>query len=67
MERRSYEKIMASHAEVKKWTFFSDNVAEVGAAIEAGMRAVVVQRPGNADLTEEQVEGLTVLKTFEGL
>lgn len=33
--------------------FFSDNVKEVEAAIEAGMKAVVVDRPRNAPLSEE--------------
>ncbi|KAI5240775.1 2,3-diketo-5-methylthio-1-phosphopentane phosphatase [Aureobasidium subglaciale] len=33
--------------------FFSDNVKEVKAAIEAGMQAVVVDRPGNAPLSDE--------------
>lgn len=32
--------------------FYSDNVQEVSAALEAGMDAVVVVRPGNAALTD---------------
>ncbi|KAL1306494.1 hypothetical protein AAFC00_005189 [Neodothiora populina] len=33
--------------------FLSDNVKEVKAATEAGMKAIVVDRPGNAPLSEE--------------
>jgi enolase-phosphatase E1 len=33
--------------------FLSDNVKEVKAAIEAGMQSIVVDRPGNAPLSEE--------------
>lgn len=49
-----------------EWLFLSDNVKEVKAAIEAGMRAYVVVREGNAplDLVGE-AKGLRVVRNFE--
>lgn len=34
--------------------FLSDNVREVEAALDAGMKAIVVDRPGNAAVSEEE-------------
>lgn len=47
--------------------FLSDNVKEVDAAIKAGMNSVVVDRPGNAPLTEEDKKSLSIIKTFKDL
>lgn len=44
--------------------FFSDNVKEIEAAEAAGMRAVLVVRPGNAPVTEDDKK---VFKTVETL
>ena len=53
-EASSYEKIAGELGKpAESILFFSDNVKEVKAAIEAGMKAVVVDRPGNAALSEE--------------
>jgi enolase-phosphatase E1 len=42
-------------------------VREVVAAREAGMQAVVVVRPGNAELGEEERRGQRLVESFEGL
>jgi len=47
--------------------FLSDNVKEVDAAIEAGLQSVVVRRPGNAPLSEEDVARHRVIESFEEL
>lgn len=45
--------------------FLSDNVKEVEAAIAAGMKSLVVDRPGNAVLSEDDKERFEVVDTFE--
>lgn len=51
-EKNSYIRIADSiGAQPKDIVFYSDNVQEVSAALEAGMDAAVVVRPGNAPLT----------------
>jgi enolase-phosphatase E1 len=45
--------------------FLSDNVKEVEAAIAAGMKSLVVDRPGNAVLSEEDKKRFEVVDTFE--
>ncbi|KAK3296025.1 HAD-like domain-containing protein [Chaetomium fimeti] len=69
MERASYERIAAKYPDVPvgEWLFLSDNVREVEAAREAGMRACVVQRPGNAALAEDVRGRLEVVESFEQL
>lgn len=44
--------------------FLSDNVKEVKAAIEAGMQSIVVDRPGNAPLSEEDKTKYQVVETL---
>jgi enolase-phosphatase E1 len=68
-ESASYARIMARYPEVGagEWLFLSDNVREVVAAREAGMQAVVVVRPGNAELGEEERRGQRLVESFEGL
>ncbi|KAH6850240.1 HAD-like domain-containing protein [Chaetomium sp. MPI-CAGE-AT-0009] len=68
-EKASYERIAAKYPEVPvgDWLFLSDNVREVEAAREAGMRACVVQRPGNAELGEDVRGRLKVVESFEEL
>ncbi|OSS43238.1 hypothetical protein B5807_12149 [Epicoccum nigrum] len=54
LEKASYEKICHEMGvDVKKVTFLTDNVKEAEAATAAGAYAVVVDRPGNAPLSEE--------------
>lgn len=51
-EKESYINIASSiGCQPNDIVFYSDNVREVSAALEAGMDAVVVVRPGNAPLT----------------
>jgi enolase-phosphatase E1 len=45
--------------------FLSDNVKEVGAAIAAGMKSLVVDRPGNAVLSADDQKRFEVVDTFE--
>ena len=45
--------------------FLSDNVKEVEAAIAAGMKSLVVDRPGNAVLSEDDKKRFEVVDTFE--
>lgn len=68
-ERASYDRIAARYPEVPpaEWLFLSDNVREVEAAREAGMRACVVQRPGNAELAADVRGRLEVVESFEEL
>ncbi|KAI0377800.1 enolase-phosphatase E1 [Hypomontagnella monticulosa] len=65
----SYETIASKHPESPpaEWLFLSDNVKEVDAAIQAGMRSVVVQRPGNAPLPPDVPQRLRVIETFDAL
>jgi len=65
-EKTSYEKIAATRkVDVGKWLFLSDNVKEVSAAREAGMRSFVVVREGNAPLSEEDRRSNVVIESFE--
>lgn len=45
--------------------FLSDNVKEVEAAISAGMKSLVVDRPGNAPLSAEDRNRFKVIESFE--
>ena len=69
MESASYEKIAAKHKRypIGEWLFLSDNVKEVAAAKEAGMQSYVVQRPGNADLSDEARKEHRVIQSFDEL
>ncbi|KAI0013648.1 enolase-phosphatase E1 [Xylariaceae sp. FL0662B] len=68
-ETGSYTAIASKHPEFSpaQFLFLSDNVREVDAALQAGMRSVVVQRPGNAPLSPEVLERLRVVETFDAL
>ena len=67
-ESNSYAKIANElHKTPGGILFLSDNVNEISAAIEAGMQAVVVDRPGNAPLSEADRKGLTIVDSFEQL
>jgi len=45
--------------------FLSDNVTEIRAAKIAGMESLIVDRPGNAPLTEEDKNAFTVITSFD--
>lgn len=64
----SYTKIAAELAYgPQNILFLSDNVKEVKAAQQAGMTAVIVDRPGNAELSSRDREAAEVITSFEGL
>lgn len=48
----SYNKILSNYSSISpnRWLFLSDNLSEVEAAIQSGMRSLPVTRPGNAPL-----------------
>ncbi|KAF1353310.1 HAD-like domain-containing protein [Delphinella strobiligena] len=47
--------------------FLSDNVKEVKAALEAGMKSIVVDRPGNAPLSEEERKSYKVVESLHDI
>ncbi|KIW82920.1 2,3-diketo-5-methylthio-1-phosphopentane phosphatase [Fonsecaea pedrosoi CBS 271.37] len=65
-EARSYVKIAAELGRGPgEILFLSDNVNEVRAAIQAGMKAAVVDRPGNAPLSDTERDEFEVVESFE--
>ncbi|KAK8212583.1 HAD-like domain-containing protein, partial [Phyllosticta capitalensis] len=67
-EKASYEKIAkALGKECSEILFLSDNVKEVRAALEAGMKSFVIDRPGNEPLSEDDRKTLTVYTTFKDI
>jgi len=65
-ERDSYVKIAeALNVKPESVLFLSDNVKEIRAAHAARMKAFVVDRPGNASLTQEDRAELTVITDFK--
>lgn len=68
-ESASYEKIASNYPGVlsSQFLFLSDNVAEVDAAIAAGMQSKMIFRPGNAEVPSDVRERLQVLETFDEL
>ncbi|KAK3944697.1 enolase-phosphatase E1 [Diplogelasinospora grovesii] len=68
-EASSYERIAAKYPEhpAADWLFLSDNVKEVEAAKKAGMQGCIVERPGNAELSDEARKEHAVIQSFEAL
>ncbi|KAK8160441.1 HAD-like domain-containing protein [Phyllosticta citrichinensis] len=68
-EKASYEKIaQALGKECSEILFLSDNVKEVkAAALEAGMKSFVIDRPGNEPLSEDDRKALTVYTSFKDI
>ncbi len=68
-EASSYVTIASKHAEypASEWLFLSDNVKEVEAAKQAGMQSFIVDRPGNAEYSDETRRQHRVIRTFEEL
>ncbi|RAL62307.1 hypothetical protein DID88_004873 [Monilinia fructigena] len=67
-ERASYDKIAKANrglGEVGEWLFLSDNINEVRAAKEAGMKSFVLLRDGNAKISAEEREGQVLVESFE--
>lgn len=66
MEAGSYHKIAKDMPhKPEDILFLSDNVKEVAAAHEAGMLAVVLDRPGNAPLSEEDRESFSIVSSLD--
>ena len=66
MEKQSYVRIATElGCEAQRVLFLSDNVREVRAAREAGMRALIVERPGNAVVSEEDRKELGAVESLE--
>lgn len=62
----SYLKIVGTRGEeAGKWLFLSDNVGEVRAAKEAGLKSFVVVREGNKELSGGEKEGQVLVGSFE--
>jgi len=66
MDAKSYEIIAEElNEKLNHVLFLSDNVKEVRAAQIAGMESLVVDRPGNAKLSEEDKNELTVITSLD--
>ncbi|KAK9487683.1 HAD-like domain-containing protein [Lipomyces starkeyi] len=66
----SYVRIMnqiGNDVDPREILFLSDNVNEIVAAKEAGWEAYIVERPGNAPLSEEDRKAHKVIQNFESL
>lgn len=67
-EKNSYEALLKNiEATGEEALFLTDVVAEAKAAKEAGLNVVVLDRPGNAELSEEDRKEFTVISSFTDL
>lgn len=69
-EQSSYEKILQDikyEDKPSKVLFLSDNVNEVNAALKAGLNSVIVVKPGNAPLSEEDEQKHSIIKSLNEL
>ncbi|KAH7046640.1 HAD-like domain-containing protein [Macrophomina phaseolina] len=67
-EAASYEKIAkALDKPCNEILFLSDNVKEVKAALEAGMKSFVIDRPGNEPLSDDDRKAFTVHSSFSDI
>ncbi|XP_058055461.1 enolase-phosphatase E1 [Anopheles bellator] len=67
-EKESYESILKNiNAEAADVVFLTDVIAEAKAAKEAGVNVVLLDRPGNAELSEEDRKEFPVITTFSEL
>ncbi|KAK4505991.1 hypothetical protein PRZ48_003956 [Zasmidium cellare] len=65
-EAKSYETIAGDvKLQPEEILFFSDNVKEIEAAIQAKMQTVLVDRPGNAPLDKVETEKYRLVESFE--
>ncbi|KAG0317718.1 Enolase-phosphatase E1 [Dissophora globulifera] len=65
VQAESYSKIASDIGVApSKILFLSDNIHEIVAAKKAGLQAVVLDRPGNAELTPDDRAGNIVVKSF---
>ncbi|KAK4990784.1 enolase-phosphatase E1 [Elasticomyces elasticus] len=64
-EEGSYRRIaMALDLQCKNLLFLSDNVREIEAALAAGMKAIIVDRPGNAPLSDADKKHFEVVDSL---
>ncbi|KAK4936643.1 hypothetical protein LTR28_010097, partial [Elasticomyces elasticus] len=64
-EEGSYRRIaMALDLQCNNVLFLSDNVRETEAALAAGMKAIVVERPGNAPLSDADKKNFEVVDSL---
>ncbi|XP_055848075.1 enolase-phosphatase E1 [Episyrphus balteatus] len=65
-ESKSYTKIV-QHLDVDSQDilFLTDITAEGKAALEAGMQVIILQRPGNAPLTDDEQKEFIIVKNFD--
>lgn len=64
-EKDSYEALLKNiEASGEEALFLTDVVAEAKAAKEAGLNVVVLDRPGNAELSEDDRKEFTVISSF---
>lgn len=69
-EVASYENILKDigySSSPEKVLFLSDNVNEVKAALQAGLQSIVVVKPGNAALTEEDKQKYKTITSLDQL
>lgn len=66
MDVASYATILSNYPDVspERWLFLSDNLEEVDAAIQSGMRSFPVTRPGNAPLPPDHHLSKLALSEF---
>ncbi|KAF9960172.1 Enolase-phosphatase E1 [Mortierella alpina] len=68
IEAESYSKIVADiGANPERTLFLSDNIHEINAAKKAGLQAVVVDRPGNAPLSDNDRASNIVVTSFSDI
>ncbi|XP_055612904.1 enolase-phosphatase E1 [Uranotaenia lowii] len=64
-EKDSYAAILKNiEASAEDALFLTDVIAEAKAAKEAGLNVVVLERPGNAEISEDDRKDFTVVKSF---
>ncbi|KAK7429525.1 enolase-phosphatase E1 [Neonectria magnoliae] len=66
MDVASYTTILSNYSDIspERWLFLSDNLLEVDAAIQSGMRSFPVTRPGNAPLSPDHHLSKLALSEF---
>ncbi|XP_055384291.1 enolase-phosphatase E1 [Condylostylus longicornis] len=65
-EPQSYENILSNiNLPAEKVVFFTDVVQEAEAATNAGIKAVLLERPGNSPFTEKSRSSFIVIKSFD--
>lgn len=67
-EKESYQSILKNiEASAEEALFLTDVFAEAKAAKEAGLHVVLLERPGNSELSEEERKEFPVISTFSDL